>query len=60
MIEFHCSAQFLNAKYPHPHLKIALQFCEDPLSAPYTDSIQLFSLMPCQAAKYSFKSFIVW
>lgn len=31
MIEFHCSAQFLNAKYPHPHLKIALQFCEDPL-----------------------------
>lgn len=22
--EFHCSAQFLNAKYPHPRLKIAL------------------------------------
>lgn len=58
MIEFRCSAQFLNAQYPHPHLKIALVRI---LSlATYTDSIQLFSLMPCQAAKYSFKSFIVW
>lgn len=58
MIEFHCSTQFLNAKYRHPCLKIALVTI---LSlATYTDSIQLFSPMPCQAAKYSFKSFIVW